>query len=129
MLDGETLEPVFKVRNRWDAHSNNHYDLTDVTTSLEHQVNSAFYVPGKSLNSPNTLQEKCYYSHFTDEKIKAQRSNLPKVTLPGSDRTRTGLCAYIAPLGTKFLIIGDLNKWRLEDNFVRMTFPLNLLMN
>lgn len=26
MLNGETLEPVFKVGNRQDAYSNNHYD-------------------------------------------------------------------------------------------------------
>lgn len=64
MLNGETLEPVFKVGNRQDAYSNNHYDWTDVTTSLEHQVNNGFYVAGKLFHPPNILKDKCYTIHI-----------------------------------------------------------------
>lgn len=83
MLSGEILEPVFEVSNRWDAHSNNHSDLTDVTRSLQHQMDRVFCVPGKSFHLPKTLQERNYYSHFTREEIKAQRSNFAQSNTAG----------------------------------------------
>lgn len=119
-------QPVSKVSNGWDAHSHSHPDRADVTGGLEHRVSNVGCVPGKSSHPPKTLQGRCCSSHFPDEKIELQRRNLPKVTLPGSSRTRIQICALP---GRKFLITGDLPTWRLEDNFVRMAFPLNLLVN
>lgn len=49
-------------------------------------MSCASYVPGKSYNPLPNLAKETLLFLFTDEKIKVQGGNLPKVTLPESDR-------------------------------------------
>lgn len=129
MLNGETLEPGFSSYKWSGSPQQNHYYLRDGTRSLEHQLNSASYIPGKSFNPPKTPQKRHCYSHFTCEKIETQGSDLPKVTLLGSDRAGIRICASPALLGRKFLLMGALSRCGLGDNFVKMAFLLYVLVN